>query len=125
MRNIKSSELSLELSKKEWTILYINTQICKACDANKHTMEEIVSENPEINIVGLLASEVENQDLMKSVAFDSLPYFAIFHSKKEGALIEQPMTCFIGGETGAGKEIPMAIIQMIRMFQAKNVLPKE
>lgn len=107
---------------KEWTIGYIHAPWCKVCESNKSTIDEIIQENQDIDFIKIDASQQENEDFIKALDFESLPYYAVFHKDAPNANPAQPLTCFIGGETGGGKEIPMQIIGMIRQFQARNIV---
>lgn len=115
-------ELKELLKNNEWVIGYIWGDFCKACEANKPIMDEVEKETPDIKIFKIDVKNEEYAELMKEVDFESLPYYAIFHNKKEEANPENPISCFIGGETGAGREMAEQIIGMIRQFNAKNVV---
>lgn len=110
------------LKSSEWVIAYISAPWCKVCESNKEVIQEVINESPDISIIQLDATHQENETLLKALEFESLPYYAVFHTAKPGADVEDPTTCFVGGETGGGKEIPDQIVTMIRQFRAQQVV---
>jgi thiol:disulfide interchange protein len=118
MQQVKTNELPQILTDNEWVIAYISAPWCKVCEINKEVIEEVISETPDVKIVNVLATDPENELVLRQVDLESLPYYAVFHAKK--GLPEEPMTCFVGGDSGGGKELPMQIIGMVRQFVASG-----
>lgn len=121
MENIKTNEISDLLSKNEWLVLFINADWCAHCQETKKHMPEIISNTPEIAILGISAQDPDNMELLKGINLETLPFFAVFHTKKEGAIVSSLMTCFVGGDTGDHNTLA-SIISMIKQFQAKDIL---
>jgi thiol:disulfide interchange protein len=115
-------EITDVLKNSEWVVAYIHAPWCKVCEGNKEVVQEVINESPDITIVQLDATHQENETLLRALDFESLPYYAVFHTAKEGADPEDPTTCFVGGETGGGKDIPNQIVTMIRQFRAQQVV---
>jgi thiol:disulfide interchange protein len=119
MQQVKTNELPQILTDNEWVIAYISAPWCKACESNKEVIEEVISETPDVKIVNVLATDPENEAVLKDIGLESLPYFAVYHSKKGDP--KEPQSCMAGGDSGGGKELPMQIISMIRQFRAQGV----
>ena len=117
---IKSSDVVKLLSEHEWVILYVKAQWCQACKLNQPVIEEVIAQTPDICIKTILADDLDNAEFLQEIGLESLPYYAVYHSKKEGADPTNPRSYFIGGETGGGKEVPEQIIGMVREFIARQ-----
>jgi|688.fasta_scaffold383700_2 hypothetical protein len=115
-------ELINSLKNSEWVIGYIHAPWCKVCEGNAEVVEQVIKETPDITIVKMDATDGNNAAILQALDFESLPYYAVFHTAKEGADPEDPTTCFVGGETGGGKDIPDQIVTMIRQFRAQQVV---
>lgn len=114
--------LKEKLKNNEWVISYIWADWCKACDTNKSIIDEVIKENYDISFIKINAMDKDYASILKDIDFESLPYYAVWHSKKENINLDDPTTAFVGGETGIGKEVPTQIVTMIRQFNAQNVL---
>jgi thiol:disulfide interchange protein len=120
MENIKTKDLSSLLIEKEWLVLFVNADWCAHCQETKKHLPEIISSTPEIAILGVNAQDPDNMELLKGINLETLPYFAVFHTKKEDAIASLPMTCFVGGDTGDHNTL-VSIISMIKQFQARDI----
>jgi thiol:disulfide interchange protein len=120
MENISSKDISNFLNKNEWVVLFINADWCRYCKVVKDRLPEIIKETSDIPILGIDARDPDNTELLKGIDFETLPYFAVFHAKKEDANIEKPMSCFIGGDTG-NQDTLIQILGMVKQFSDKQV----
>lgn len=121
MENIKTKDISDLLIRNEWLVLFINADWCKHCEETKKHIPEIVSNTPDITIVGISAQDPDNVELLKGINFETLPYFSVLHSKKEYGNPLEPMTCFVGGDAG-NHNILIDILSMIRLFKIKDLV---
>lgn len=111
-----------KLTNNEWVIAYIWADWCKVCQTNKEVVDQLIKDTPDIAWIKLNAMEDENKELLRQIDFETLPYFAVFHTAKEGYDSSDPMTAFVGGDSGGGRELPEQMVAMIRQFKSRDVV---
>lgn len=108
-----------KLANNEFVVLYIFAEWCGACKNFTPMMEneivpEIEKKDNDIKFFKMSATDQSNQEFLKEIAFESLPYMAVYHQGN-----------FIGGDSMASREAMDQFVQMVQVFkqrQAQQVL---